>query len=192
MMDAVIDEIDGRMIRVGRQWLADFASCNYLGLRPRPRDHRGGPGVPRGVGNASELVAPAGQSGALRADRGAAHRAARQRGHPRAADDHAHPHVGDPACSPASGTIFLDAARTRRSTTAASSRARAARRSSASASRTPTTSRSCCEPSAPGPHRLHRRRQQHDRQRPGSSPRSRGSRASTTRSSTSTTPTASA
>src|SRR5262245_13520003 len=32
MMDAVIDEIDGRMIRVGEQWLADFASCNYLGL----------------------------------------------------------------------------------------------------------------------------------------------------------------
>jgi 8-amino-7-oxononanoate synthase len=32
MVDAVIDEIDGRMIRVGDQWLADFASCNYLGL----------------------------------------------------------------------------------------------------------------------------------------------------------------
>ena len=32
MMDAVIDEIDGRMIRVGHKWLADFASCNYLGF----------------------------------------------------------------------------------------------------------------------------------------------------------------
>jgi 8-amino-7-oxononanoate synthase len=32
MTDAVIDEIDGRMIRVGNHWLADFASCNYLGL----------------------------------------------------------------------------------------------------------------------------------------------------------------
>jgi 8-amino-7-oxononanoate synthase len=32
MMDAVIDEVDGRMIRVGERWLADFASCNYLGL----------------------------------------------------------------------------------------------------------------------------------------------------------------
>jgi 8-amino-7-oxononanoate synthase len=31
MMDAVIDEIDGRMIRIGDHWLADFASCNYLG-----------------------------------------------------------------------------------------------------------------------------------------------------------------
>ena len=32
MMDAVIDEVDGRMIRVGDRWLADFASCNYLGF----------------------------------------------------------------------------------------------------------------------------------------------------------------
>ncbi len=32
MVDAVIDEIDGRMIRVGDRWLADFASCNYLGF----------------------------------------------------------------------------------------------------------------------------------------------------------------
>ena len=32
MTDAVVDEIDGRMIRVGDQWLADFASCNYLGF----------------------------------------------------------------------------------------------------------------------------------------------------------------
>jgi len=32
MVDAVIDEIDGRMIRIGEHWLADFASCNYLGL----------------------------------------------------------------------------------------------------------------------------------------------------------------
>ena len=32
MSDAVIDEIDGRMIRIGSKWLADFASCNYLGF----------------------------------------------------------------------------------------------------------------------------------------------------------------
>jgi len=32
MMDAVIDEVDGRMIRVSDKWLADFASCNYLGF----------------------------------------------------------------------------------------------------------------------------------------------------------------
>src|ERR671923_987265 len=32
MTDAVIDEIDGRMIRIGDKWLSDFASCNYLGF----------------------------------------------------------------------------------------------------------------------------------------------------------------
>jgi 8-amino-7-oxononanoate synthase len=36
MSDAVIDEIDGRRIRVGAQWLADFASCNYLGFDLEP------------------------------------------------------------------------------------------------------------------------------------------------------------
>ena len=32
MMDAVIEEVDGRRIRIGEHWLADFASCNYLGF----------------------------------------------------------------------------------------------------------------------------------------------------------------
>src|SRR5213079_162226 len=32
MTDAVVDDLDGRMIRIGDQWLADFASCNYLGF----------------------------------------------------------------------------------------------------------------------------------------------------------------
>ncbi len=32
MLDAVIDEVRGRRIRVGHHWLADFASCNYLGF----------------------------------------------------------------------------------------------------------------------------------------------------------------
>src|SRR4051794_39207833 len=32
MMDAVIEEQQGRMIRIGEQWLADFGSCNYLGF----------------------------------------------------------------------------------------------------------------------------------------------------------------
>jgi 8-amino-7-oxononanoate synthase len=36
MTDAVIDEIDGRMIRIGDHWLADFASCNYLGFDLEP------------------------------------------------------------------------------------------------------------------------------------------------------------
>jgi 8-amino-7-oxononanoate synthase len=32
MMDAVIDEQVGRRVRVGDQWLTDWASCNYLGF----------------------------------------------------------------------------------------------------------------------------------------------------------------
>ncbi|MBB5874463.1 8-amino-7-oxononanoate synthase [Allocatelliglobosispora scoriae] len=32
MFDAVIEEIDGRRIRIGDRWLTDYASCNYLGF----------------------------------------------------------------------------------------------------------------------------------------------------------------
>ena len=37
LYDAVIDEIDGRRIRIGDHWLADFASCNYLGFDLDPQ-----------------------------------------------------------------------------------------------------------------------------------------------------------
>jgi 8-amino-7-oxononanoate synthase len=36
MSDAVIDQIDGRRIRIGDRWLVDFASCNYLGFDLEP------------------------------------------------------------------------------------------------------------------------------------------------------------
>jgi 8-amino-7-oxononanoate synthase len=36
MYDATIEEIKGRRIRVGDKWLADFASCNYLGFDLEP------------------------------------------------------------------------------------------------------------------------------------------------------------
>jgi len=36
MMDAVIDEVSGRKIRIGQHWLCDFASCNYLGFDLHP------------------------------------------------------------------------------------------------------------------------------------------------------------
>jgi 8-amino-7-oxononanoate synthase len=32
MVDSVVDQVDGRMLRVRDHWLADFASCNYLGF----------------------------------------------------------------------------------------------------------------------------------------------------------------
>ncbi len=72
MMDAVIEEIDGRMIRVGEQWLADFASCNYLGFDLDREIIDVGPGLPGGLGHAPELVAAARQPRAVRADRGRA------------------------------------------------------------------------------------------------------------------------
>lgn len=37
MMDAVIDEVRGRRIRIGDHWLSDFASCNYLGFDLHPQ-----------------------------------------------------------------------------------------------------------------------------------------------------------
>lgn len=37
MIDAIIDEIDGRRIKVDGQWLCDFASCNYLGFDLHPQ-----------------------------------------------------------------------------------------------------------------------------------------------------------
>lgn len=36
MLDAVIDEQQGRRIRIGDRWLYDFASCNYLGFDLEP------------------------------------------------------------------------------------------------------------------------------------------------------------
>jgi 8-amino-7-oxononanoate synthase len=36
MSDAVIDQIDGRQVRIGQHWLTDFASCNYLGFDLEP------------------------------------------------------------------------------------------------------------------------------------------------------------
>jgi 8-amino-7-oxononanoate synthase len=32
MIDATVDEVDGRRVRVGGHWLDDWASCNYLGF----------------------------------------------------------------------------------------------------------------------------------------------------------------
>jgi 8-amino-7-oxononanoate synthase len=37
LWDPVVEEIDGRRIRIGRDWLVDFGSCNYLGFDLEPR-----------------------------------------------------------------------------------------------------------------------------------------------------------
>jgi 8-amino-7-oxononanoate synthase len=36
LWDQVIDEVDGRRIRIGSHWYVDFASCNYLGFDLEP------------------------------------------------------------------------------------------------------------------------------------------------------------
>src|SRR4051794_331588 len=36
MADAVVDEVDGRLIRIGNRWLVDFASSSYLGFDQEP------------------------------------------------------------------------------------------------------------------------------------------------------------
>ena len=192
MTDAVIDEIDGRMIRIGDRWLADFASCNYLGLRSRQRDHRGDTGVPAPLGHAPQLVAAPREPGPLRADRGPADGASRMRGLADPADDHPHPHVGDPGARrrrddlPRQPGPQDDLRRLpggpgpRRDGEAV--RVRGRRRPGPPAPRRPLAYA----------HRLHGRREQHHRQRARPAPRSPAWPATTARSCMSTTPTASA
>ena len=193
MMDAVIEEVDGRMIRVGDSWLADFASCNYLGFDLDPEIIECDPRLPRELGHPPELVAAARQPGPLRADRGAADRAARLRGHARAADDHPHPHVGDPRAR----GLRDDLPRRprpqddlRRLPGRPRSRGAAVRRFRfEDPDHLDELLARRARPRAAG---VHGRRQQHDRQRRPTCARSPRSRAATARCCTSTTPTASA
>ena len=94
MLDAVIDEVRGRRIRVGEHWLADFASCNYLGFDLDPEIAASIDEQVRPLGHAPELVAPARQPAALPGDRGAADRAPGRPRHARASDHHPHPRLG--------------------------------------------------------------------------------------------------
>jgi hypothetical protein len=147
MMDAVIEEVDGRMIRVGDQWLADFASCNYLGFDldreiiervPAFLDEWGThPSWSRLLGSPvlydeieERLTSLLGAEGSLVLP----------------TITHIHMSVIPLLArrEPSSSTRE----RTRRSTTAARSRRRAAPRCGASASRTPTISMPCSHRSA--------------------------------------------
>src|SRR5438105_9515376 len=44
LVDAVIEQAEGRMVRVGGQWLADFGSSSYLGLALDEQIRRAVPG----------------------------------------------------------------------------------------------------------------------------------------------------
>ena len=108
------------MIRVGDQWLADFASCNYLGFDLDRESSRRCP-PPRCLGYPPMLVAPARQPLLYEEIEARADRTAGLRGLPRPAHDHPHPHVRDPAPRRRRARSSSTRARTRRSTTAARS-----------------------------------------------------------------------
>ena len=165
MMDAVIDEIDGRMIRVGDHWLADFASCNYLGFDLDREIIDAVPAYLEAWGTHPSWSRLLGSPVLYEEIEERLTVAARRRGHARAADDHAHPHVGHPAA----GRLGHDLPR----------RARpqddlrrlpggpcARRRGQALPLRGPRPPRRAAARRArPHPPGLHGRGQQHDRQR---------------------------
>ena len=117
MMDAVIDEIDGRMIRIGDRWLADFASCNYLGFDLEPEIIEAIPPALAALGHASELVAAAREPALYEQIEARLTDAARLRGLAAPADDHAHPRLGDAAARRQRARSSSTPAPTRRSTT---------------------------------------------------------------------------
>ena len=193
MTDAVIDEIDGRMIRIGDHWLADFASCNYLGFDldreiidaiPAYLDRWGThPSWSRLLGSPVLYEQIEERLTALLG----------------AADVLVLPTITlihfsvIPLLAAERHACSSTGARTRPSTRAQSSRRSAARR----CKRFEHDDARRARAAAAQRHRvraadLHRRRQQHDRQRARPRRVSRRSRASTTRSCTSTTRTASA
>ena len=92
MYDAVIDEVDGRRIRIGDHWLVDFASCNYLGFDLDPEIMAAIDEQVRRWGTHPSWSRLLGNPRLYPRDRGAADRAARRAGHPGAADHHPHPH----------------------------------------------------------------------------------------------------
>ena len=169
MTDAVIDEIDGRMIRIGDRWLADFASCNYLGFDLDREIIDCGPRLSRRWGTHPSWSRLLGSpvlyeqiEERLTALVGAPRRA-------RAPDDHADPPLGDPAARRERQRVRRPPRAQDASTRAPSSRRSEARRSSASSTTTSTSSSSLLRAdSASCAADLHRRRQQHDGQRPRS------------------------
>ena len=108
MLDATIEEQIGRKIRIGDRWLTDWASCNYLGF---DLDQEIIDSVPEAIakwGTHPSWSRLLGQPAPLPRDRGAADRAPGLGGRPAAADDHPHPHVGDPGARRRRRRSFLD------------------------------------------------------------------------------------
>ena len=192
MYDAVIDEIDGRRIRIGDTGWSDCASCNYLGfdLDPEIMDAIDRAGAP--LGHPPELVAAAGQPALYPQIE---ERLTDLLGAP---DTLVLPtitqiHMSVIPILAGAGHDLLDA----QAHKTIYDGCVYARGLGATVHRLPhrrprRSSRSCCARPGRAAAGLHGRRQQHDRQRRRTWPRFARCAASTTRCSTSTTPTASA
>ena len=166
MVDAVIDEIDGREIRIGDQWLTDYASCNYLGLDLDPEIIEAVPEYLRKWGTHPSWSRLLGSpilyeeiEDRLTALLGCEDSLA-------TADDHPHPHVGAPGARRRRHAVSRQSCPQddlRRLRTGAGARrhhpAVCPQRSG------PARSAAARSELAPTRNDLHRRRQQHDRQR---------------------------
>ena len=192
MTDAVIDEIDGRMIRIGDRWLADFASCNYLGFDLDREIIDAVPGYLEQWGTHPSWSRLLGSP--VLYEQIEEH-LAELLGAPDAlvlSDDHADSSFGDPAARRERNRVRRpsrpqDDLRRRRARDASRRDAEALRARRPRRARAPAAERHVV-----GAADLHRRGEQHDRERRRPPRATRRSLASTTRSSTSTTRTASA
>ncbi len=196
MYDAVIDEIDGRMIRIGDQWLADFASCNYLGFDLDREIIDADPGATCDAwGTHPSWSRLLGQPGALRARSRSSSPSCSAPRTPSSLPTITHIHMSVIPLLAACGHDLPRRPGAQDDLRRLPGRPRPRRRrSSRFRFEDPEHLDELLSRRArPGPRLVvHGRRQQHDRQRPGPARRSPRSAASTTRCSTSTTRTASA
>ena len=167
MIDAVIDEIDGRAIRDRRPWLADFASCNYLGFDLDPEVIDAVPEYLRRWGTHPSWSRLLGSPMLYE-------EIEEQSPNCSGCEDAlvlptiTHIHMSVIPVLAGGGTIFLDGRAHKTIYDGARSPRRTGATIDGSATTTPTTSRSCCGGTGRRPGLIARRRELDDRQRPRS------------------------
>ena len=144
MLDAVIDEIDGRQIRVGDQWLTDYASCNYLGLDLDQEIIEAVPEYLRRWGTHPSWSRLLGSPVLYEQIEARLTALLGCEDTPAAADDHPHPHVGDPGAGRRGHAVSGQPRAQDDLRRMCPGRRRAAPPSSASPTRTSTSWRPCC------------------------------------------------
>ena len=152
MMDAVIDEVNGRQDPHRRSLALRLRLLQLPGFRPSPGDHPVGRARALAMGHAPELVPVARQSSPVRRDRGAAHRPTRSTRLTGAPDNHDHSLFGDPGArrsGDGAGRLAGAQDHLRRRRDRARSRARL---STASERTTTATSRRSCVRCQPADH----------------------------------------